>query len=37
MPEADENRINFLLVEYREAANAYFKGVDIGYTGIKIS
>jgi len=25
----------FSLVEYREAANAYFKGVDIGYTGLR--
>jgi hypothetical protein len=24
-----------ILAEYREAANAYFKGVDIGYTNIK--
>lgn len=26
---------DFVPVEYREAANAYFKGVDIGYTGLK--
>jgi hypothetical protein len=26
---------DFLLIEYREAANAYFQGVNIGYTGIK--
>ncbi len=26
---------NAILAEYREAANAYFKGVDIGYTTIK--
>jgi hypothetical protein len=25
----------FSLVEYKEAANAYFKGVDIGYTGLR--
>jgi hypothetical protein len=25
----------FILAEYREAANAYFKGVDIGYTTVK--
>ena len=25
----------FILVEYREAANAYFKGVEIGWTGFR--
>jgi hypothetical protein len=36
MRTADEKRkSDFQLAEYREAANAYFKGVDIGYTGIK--
>jgi hypothetical protein len=26
---------DFLLAEYRESANAYFKGVDIGWTGFR--
>lgn len=31
----EEREAEFQLVEYREAANAYFKGVEIGYTGLK--
>jgi hypothetical protein len=35
MTEPATERADFLLSEYREAANAYFKGVDIGWTGIR--
>jgi hypothetical protein len=35
MMDSDGERAAFLLVEYREAANAYFKGVDIGWNGLK--
>jgi hypothetical protein len=35
MDDAEKLRADFLLVEYKESANAYFKGVDIGYTGLK--
>jgi hypothetical protein len=35
MDDAEKLRAEFLLVEYKESANAYFKGVDIGYTGLK--
>lgn len=34
-PAINEQEIDFLLTEYREAANAYFKGVDIGWTGFR--
>lgn len=34
---SDEKDVDdaFLPIEYKEAANAYFKGVDIGYTGLR--
>ena len=34
---SDEESVDddFLPIEYKEAANAYFKGVDIGYTGLR--
>jgi hypothetical protein len=34
---ASDNRdeTEFILVEYRESANAYFKGVEIGWTGLR--
>jgi hypothetical protein len=35
MTDADGERAAFLLVEYREAANAYFKGVEIGWNGLR--
>jgi hypothetical protein len=35
MSDNKESAPDFLIVEYREAANAYFKGVDIGYTGFR--
>jgi hypothetical protein len=35
MNELEKLRADFLLVEYKESANAYFKGVDIGYTGLR--
>jgi hypothetical protein len=35
MDDVEKLRADFLLVEYKESANAYFKGVDIGYTGLK--
>lgn len=31
----EERTDAFILAEYHEAANAYFKGVDIGYTTVK--
>ncbi len=31
----EEQAAEFQLVEYRESANAYFKGVEIGFTGLK--
>ena len=35
-PMADESDdFKFAMTEYHEAANAYFKGVDIGYTAVK--
>jgi hypothetical protein len=33
--EDQKRTAEFQLAEYRESANAYFKGVDIGYTGIR--
>jgi hypothetical protein len=34
-PKEENVTEDFLPIEYREAVNAYFKGVDIGYTGLK--
>ena|ERR1700682_2816562 len=35
MPVDAEQGNDFRLAEYRESANAYFKGVDIGWTGLR--
>jgi hypothetical protein len=35
MTTSGEKDSDFLLAEYRESANAYFKGVDIGWTGFR--
>lgn len=35
MSGEDSAKTEYVLAEYREAANAYFKGVDIGYTGVR--
>jgi hypothetical protein len=35
MTASAEDQKSFAFTEYHEAANAYFKGVDIGYTAVK--
>jgi hypothetical protein len=35
VPEVGEQRSAFLVAEYREAANAYFEGTNIGWTGLR--